>query len=107
MTGRIAAALSSIALAVVLAGCGGTRTVTVTVTTTVTQTVAPQTTVRVYFLRDGKVAPVARQVSGPDLAVAALAALAKGPSAQERAIGLTTAAATSPAGRAQRAYTAS
>ena len=46
----------------VAAGCGGEKTVTVTtvetVTRTVTQTTAQKTNVRVYFLRDGKVAPV-------------------------------------------------
>ena len=74
-----------------LAGCGGkTTTVTVTATETVTRTVTappPKTAARLYFLRDGKVAPVARDVTStaPD---ALLAALAAGPTDQERAIGL-------------------
>ena len=79
---------------VLAAGCGGktTTTVTVTATETVTRTVTappPKTAVRLYFLRDGKVAPVGRGVTStaPD---ALLAALADGPTDQERAVGLTT-----------------
>ena len=98
----------------VAAGCGtshrqsATETTTVTVTTTTvpttattgtigTSTVAASTPFRVYFLRDGKVAPVARTVSPtPAVATAAMAELAKGPSAEERRLGFTTAV---PAGR--------
>jgi hypothetical protein len=92
----------------VASGCGAShrqgapRTTTVTVTTTTptaattsttgTSTVAAPTTFRVYFLRDGKVAPVARTVPETRaVATAALAALARGPSAEERRLGLTTA----------------
>jgi len=85
MTGRIAAALSSILL---LAGCGGT-------------------TVRVYFLRDGKVAPVARDVSAVAPAAGALKELVEGPTREETAIGLTTAPPGSRAFTAQLAYTES
>jgi hypothetical protein len=72
----------------VAAGCGGTKTVTVTTTQTVITTVtAPQTTTaRVYFLRDGKVGPVAREVATPDPS-ALLRALHRGPSAGESALG--------------------
>lgn len=80
---------------------------TVTTTRTVTRTVtAPteKTAVRVYFLRDGKVAPVARELpsTGRD---ALLAALDLGPTDQERAIGLTT-GANGPS-LAQQVYTLS
>jgi germination protein M len=93
----------------VASGCGAShrqsapRTTTVTVTTTTTptaatttttgtSTVAAPTTFRAYFLRDGKVAPVARMVPETRaVATAALAALTRGPSADERRLGLTTA----------------
>jgi hypothetical protein len=95
----------------VVSGCGTshrqsapqTATVTVTTTTTTTgastttsttgtSTVAAPTALRVYFLRDGKVAPVARTIPATQaVATAALAALARGPSADERRLGLTTA----------------
>ena len=81
----------------VVAGCGGgATTVTVTTTQTVTQTVttAPaQKTVRVYFMWDGKVGPVGRQLENVDRA-SLLAAVAAGPSADERAIGFTQGEAT-------------
>jgi len=74
-------------LAPIGAGCG-TTTKTVTVTTTVPSTTAPQqqtTALRVYFLKDGKVQPVAREVPRTQaVAAAALAELAKGPTEVER-----------------------
>ena len=76
-------------VALVAAGCGSSSTVTVTTTETVTETTtAPteQKTVRVYFLRDGKVGPVARTFDVGTRA-ALLAAQAAGPTAAERAIG--------------------
>jgi hypothetical protein len=78
------AALALVALAVVVAtGCGSTTTVTVTVTATTT----PATNaVRVYFMRDGKVGPVARELAGTDRA-SLLAALDAGPTDAERALG--------------------
>lgn len=85
-----------VGVVVLAAGCGGggTTTETVTKTQTVTRTVTappPKTAVRLYFLRDGKVAPVARGVTStaPD---GLLAALDAGPTEQERAAGLTTGA---------------
>jgi len=79
------------------AGCGGGgKTVTVTTTQTVTQTVttAPaKRTVRVYFMRDGKVGPVGRQLETVDRA-SLLAAVSVGPTADERAIGFTQGEAT-------------
>jgi germination protein M len=82
----------------VVAGCGGggsaTETTTATVTTAPTTT-APTTTaaaarsVRVYFLRDGKVAAARRTVAETRaLGGAALAALAAGPTVAEREAGL-------------------
>ena len=78
-------------VAALAAGCGSTKTVTVTTTKTVTETVttAPaKRTVRVYFMREGKVGPVARSLETVDRA-SLLAAVAAGPSAAERAIGFT------------------
>ena len=79
-------------LGLVAAGCGGgTTTVTVTTTRTVTraETTAPGTkTVRVYFMRDGKVGPVARRLDTVGRA-SLLAAVAAGPTAAERGIGFT------------------
>jgi germination protein M len=97
--------------ALVVAGCGksqhhaATATTTVTVTATAptattstggTTTVAAPTPLRVYFLRDGKVAPVARMVPATSaVATAALGELIAGPSAEERRLGVTSAVPTS------------
>jgi hypothetical protein len=80
--------LPLLVVVVLAAACGGTKTVTVTttVTSTVTQTTAPKSVVRIYFVRDGKVAPVAREVTSTSR-VALLAALHQGPNAAERAAG--------------------
>ena len=85
-----------VVVAIVAAGCGSTETVTVT--TTVTQTVTTTTpaakkTVRAYFMRDGKVGPVARALEQVDRA-SLLAAVAAGPTDAERAIGFTQGEAT-------------
>jgi hypothetical protein len=80
-------------VAVLAAGCGGGKTVTVTKTETVVRTVAPpaqKSTARVYFLRDGKVAPVERELASTDRGTL-VAAFNDGPSAEERAAGFTTA----------------
>jgi hypothetical protein len=98
MTGRILR-LSPLALATVLAACGSTRTVTVTVTRTVSPELVTAP-VRLYFLRDGKVAPVARTL--PISRDALLGALAAGPTARERALGLS-----GGEGLAERVYTLS
>jgi immunoglobulin-like protein involved in spore germination len=86
-------------VAMVAAGCGSKATVTVTTTQTVT--VPPGTTttgqsartVRVYFMRDGKVGPVGRSLETVDRA-ALLAAVAAGPTRAERDIGFTQGEAT-------------
>ena len=69
-----------------LAACGGRTTVTITVTQPSATTI-----VRVYFLRDGKIAPVARAVPAGDEGNAAQRALAEGPTPEERALGFTSA----------------
>jgi hypothetical protein len=98
MSGRILAALFLIAL-LALAGCGGggnghgtTASTETTATTETTETTAPETTsLRVYFLLDGKVQPVVRDVPKTQaVARAALEQLLAGPTASERELGLTT-----------------
>jgi Immunoglobulin-like domain of bacterial spore germination len=81
-----------LALAVaLLAGCGGSdgsadEGLTESGTDTFTLTVPATTDGRVYFLRDGKVWPVAREISvGDDAPGDILAALEEGPTAQETA----------------------
>jgi hypothetical protein len=97
-------------VAVVGAGCGNAKTVTVTttetVTSTVTQTTAQKTAVRVFFLRNGKVAPVAREVPSttPD---ALLEAFLQGPTDQERRSGFTIAEGRQGANLAPIVYTLS
>jgi hypothetical protein len=99
MTGRILRLSPLVVLVGALAACGGTRTTTVTVTRTVSPELitAP---VRIYFLRDGKVAPVERTL--PVSRDSLLGALAAGPTARERALGLT-----GGSGVAQTVYTLS
>ncbi len=78
---------SVLAALIVAAACGGGDTKTVTETTTVTETAsgavpeeAPMV-LTLYFLRDGKLAPVSRGVvSGPEPAEVALAEVVAGPS---------------------------
>jgi Immunoglobulin-like domain of bacterial spore germination len=85
-----------VVVAIVAAGCGSTETVTVTTTVTrtvTTTTPAAKKTVRAYFMRDGKVGPVARAIEQVDRA-SLLAAVAAGPTDAERAIGFTQGEAT-------------
>jgi germination protein M len=88
-----------LALAVaLLAGCGDDST------SETTTTASEKSTVRVYFLRDGKVWPVAREVEpSPDLLNAAYQAVREGPTQEERDIGLTTEVPRDPSGRLSRA----
>jgi hypothetical protein len=72
----IRALLAAIAVAL-LAGCGGDDGST--------------SDVRVYWLRDGKVWPAARQVEADSVEPGALEALFEGPSAEERELGLSSA----------------
>jgi germination protein M len=115
MIGRKLLRFSPIVLVLVVAACGGGGgTKTVTVTETVTRTVVAPHLVkgRVYFLRDGKVAPVARDLSGTSEREL-LQALAAGPTPQDTRSGLTSNAgntANSPGDRgwlAQVVYTLS
>ena len=91
--------------AVLVAGCGDDSA-------SETSTTADTASVSVYFLRDGKVWPVRRQVESADLPSAANQALLDGPTQAERDIGLTTevpddmSAPLSDAARAQIVYTA-
>jgi Immunoglobulin-like domain of bacterial spore germination/Sporulation and spore germination len=93
-------------LLLVLAGCGGSGgprrpsstappapTAPATGATTTNAAPAPATTsLAVYFVRDGKVAPVRRNVPETKaVGAAALAQLLAGPSAEERAAGLASA----------------
>ena len=102
--------LPLLAVAALAAGCGhGTRSSSPPLgktSSTVATTTAPSTStaittqgqvvVRVYFLRDGKVAPVARTVPGPAVAARALEQLRAGPTAAEQAEGFTSAAQAAP-----------
>ncbi len=101
MSGRILTAFSLIVLALGLAGCGGDdgetttfdtdTTITTTDETTTTTTSEETTKLRVYFLLDGKVQPVARDVPKTQAVLtAAMNALLAGPTEEERQIGLTT-----------------
>ena len=87
------------ALFVAMTACGddadtSSSTTTAAPTTTTagsTTTAAPtdQHQVRAYFLRDEKVGPVARQVTGDEVAAGALEGLLSGPTADEEEIGFT------------------
>jgi immunoglobulin-like protein involved in spore germination len=106
---RTLAVLPAVALVgAAAAGCGSTTTVTVTTTRTVTETVtttpATKKTVRVYFMREGKVGPVARDLEQVNRA-SLLASVAAGPTDLERAIGFTQGEATERT--AQEVYTLS
>lgn len=96
-----------VVVAIVAAGCGSTETVTVTTTVTrtvTTTTPAAKKKVRVYFMRNGKVGPVARALEQVDRA-SLLAGVATGPTDAERAIGFTQGEATERT--AQEVYTLS
>jgi len=92
--------LPLVLLAALAAGCGKSSSSTqqsspsVSTATTTTRAVPPvaSTVVRVYLLRDGKVAPVGREVPETRaVAFAALEELFAGPAAGDRADGLTSA----------------
>jgi germination protein M len=95
MSGRIVSGLCLIALLPALAACGGggdTTSTETTATTETTETTPPETTaLRVYFLLDGKVQPVAREVPKTQaVAGAALGELLLGPTNTESELGLKT-----------------
>jgi immunoglobulin-like protein involved in spore germination/sporulation and spore germination protein len=98
MSGRIVFGFSLIGLSLAFAGCGGDGASTTTGATTITDTIsttttttAPETTkLRVYFLLDGKVQPVSREVAKTQaVARAALDELTSGPSTANRELGMT------------------
>jgi hypothetical protein len=84
---------SLLAALIAAAACGGGDTETVTVRETVTETVTSSVpseapaVVRVYFLRDGKVAPVSRGVdAGPARGAAAVNELLDGPAPTDEGV---------------------
>jgi germination protein M len=81
--------LLALAAVLLIAGCGGDDEPAATDTETVT--LPALSTVRVYFVRDGKVWPVARELPAVSSTDALLAELSKGPSKDERELGFTTA----------------
>ena len=81
-------AVLALAVAALLAGCGGDDSTTDTTTTTVP---VETSTARVYFLRDGKVWPAAREVPETGELEPILEELVAGPSDDERQLGFTTA----------------
>jgi hypothetical protein len=101
MIGRAILRLSPIALLVLVAACGGgsTRTVTVTVTKTVRSAMSEA---RVYFLHDGKVAPVGRELVSTNQA-GLLTALVAGPTPSEKAAGLTSDMSAGPGSKTRQA----
>ena len=73
------ALLIAVAAALLLAGCGDDSS------GEATTTAADTTSARVYFLRDGKVWPVSREINAAEDRTTALTAeLAKGPTEQEK-----------------------
>jgi immunoglobulin-like protein involved in spore germination/sporulation and spore germination protein len=92
---RFRLALPSLAVALLVAGCGGgddeatTTTIVRTTTETATSSVPDEApaVVTLYFLRDGKVAPVQRGiVTGPAIGSATIRELLKGPSSDEEGV---------------------
>jgi sporulation and spore germination protein/immunoglobulin-like protein involved in spore germination len=99
---RIPAVVALVLGALVVAGCDGggeeagradtTPTPPTTTTTTDGTTTPAQSSVAVYFLRDGKVSPVRRTVAAtPAVARAAITALLQGPTEEESTDGLSSA----------------
>lgn len=85
---RALVAAVGLAVALVATGCGGgneAASTTTSTSTTTTSTPAKTTTVRVYFLRNGQVWPVAREIAKTQaVATAALDELLQAPTTQER-----------------------
>jgi len=102
MSGRIPSGFWLIGVVLALAACGGgggsTTTATSETTPTETTTSTETTKLRVYFLLNGKVQPVAREVLKTQaVAAAALVELAKGPTnIESRDLQLSSALSASP-----------
>ena len=72
-------------LALLVAGCSGDENAADQTTDTATVTLPASSSGRVYWLRDGKVWPVRREIQATDAATAALGELFAGPSGAEKA----------------------
>lgn len=88
---RVALALAALVAALALAGCGDGDGETTETDTTTTTTSVESARLRVYFLRDGQVWPVARVVGDVLFDDVALDQLLAGPNGDETEIGLETA----------------
>jgi germination protein M len=90
---RFRGALSLVLVVVVLSGCGGDDNESAPTTTATQQTptdtetsstpTQSQVAVAVYFLRNGKVSPVQREVTGPAVGSAAVRELLEGPASDD------------------------
>lgn len=88
---RVALALAALVAGLALAGCGDGEGETTETDTTTTTTSVESARLRVYFLRDGQVWPVAREVGDVLVDDIALDPLLAGPNADELELGLETA----------------
>ena len=89
-----ALAVSCLALLLLLGGCGSDNDQAAEPLDSIPTMEEPQparATVAVYFLREGKVGPVHREVTGSGVGRAAILELLEGPEAAERSAGLSTA----------------
>ena len=77
-------ALLLVVLALLVAGCSGDENAADQTTDTATVTLPASSSGRVYWLRDGKVWPVRREIRATDAATAALDELFAGPSEVEK-----------------------
>jgi hypothetical protein len=77
-------ALLLVVLALLVAGCSGDENAADQTTDTATVTLPASSSGRVYWLRDGKVWPVRRDIQATDAATAALGELFAGPSEVEK-----------------------
>ncbi|MGH3128525.1 MAG: Gmad2 immunoglobulin-like domain-containing protein [Gaiellaceae bacterium] len=88
---RVALTLAALVAGLALAGCGDDAGETTETETTTTTTSVESARLRVYFLRDGQVWPVAREVGDVLFEDIALDQLLAGPNADEMQLGLETA----------------
>jgi Immunoglobulin-like domain of bacterial spore germination/Sporulation and spore germination len=88
---RVAAAVGALVCCLVLVGCGNGDDAAVTTDAETTTTSVESARVRVYFLRDGQVWPVAREIGDVLFDDIALDQLLAGPNDDEMQLGLETA----------------